>query len=117
LDALWLGYDVVAWTEAAYDWLDHDAGWIFDWLAPGLRPGCVILLHDALYQAPDLRYADREPMLRAVEMLLGRFGGRFRFVSVPELRGCGRPRRVYWQVSPDPGGPRGASEQVGTPVP
>ena len=58
-----------------------------------LRPGSIALFHDALYTTIDERYRDREPTIRAVEMLLGHFAGAFRFVTVPELLRLGRARK------------------------
>lgn len=49
----------------------------------------MILLHDALYDAP---YADREPTLEAVNMLLEQLGDHFRFITIPELFQHGRPQ-------------------------
>jgi peptidoglycan/xylan/chitin deacetylase (PgdA/CDA1 family) len=114
-DALCLGYQVIAWSLHAYDWLDHDANWMADRLVSRIRPGDVILLHDAIYQSIEDRYADREPMLKAVDILLERLGGAFRFITVPELLRHGRPQRQRWCREADPdwlnrlGGPGGAA--------
>lgn len=102
LDALCLGYRVVAWNVHAYDWLDHDAEWMADRLAARIEPGCVILLHNTLYHYADERCADREPMLAAVGMILERIGDRFRFVTVPELFRYGQPQRRNWYREGDP---------------
>lgn len=96
LDVLRLGYRVVTWSLLAYDWLDHDAGWIVNQLAGQIEPGSVILFHDALYTYTDELYADRRPTLEAVSILLERFGNDLRFVTVPELLEHGRPQRVNW---------------------
>jgi peptidoglycan/xylan/chitin deacetylase (PgdA/CDA1 family) len=103
LDALWLGYQVVTWNIAGYDWLDHDAKWIADWLANQIKPGSVILLHNVLYHTIEERYADREPMIEAVNMLLERVGDCFRFITIPELFQHGRPQRQnqYWKADID----------------
>ncbi|MBI3812639.1 MAG: glycosyltransferase [Nitrospirae bacterium] len=102
LDALWLGNRVIAWSVSAEDWLGHDADLIVQRLADQMRPGNIILLHDALHAFSDQKFITREPTLQAVEMLLERFGGRFRFVSVPELLRFGRPQRRNWLSKPDP---------------
>ncbi len=103
LDALWLGYQVVTWNVVAYDWLDHDAQWMADHLASKIKPGSMILFHDVLYRTIEGQYASREPILEAVDMLLERFGDRFRFITVPELLQHGRPqlKNWYWQADPD----------------
>jgi hypothetical protein len=55
-----------------------------------------VLFHDTLYVADAERYRDRAPMREALEILLGRLAGSFRFVTVPELLRLGRP--VRWPV-------------------
>lgn len=102
LDALWMGHKVVTWNVVAEDWLDHDSDWIADNLAGRVRPGSVILLHDALYDTIEERYTDRQPMFEAVKMLLERLGDQFRFVTIPELFRHGRPQRIYWYKKSDP---------------
>lgn len=103
LDALWLGYEVVTWNVAAVDWLDHDAEWMTNRLISIIKPGSVILFHDVLYHTIEARYADREPMLEAVDMLLEELGDSFHFITVPELLRHGRPQRRnwYWKADPD----------------
>ena len=93
LDALWLRYKVVTWNLEAKDWHGHNADWMADRLTREIRPGSIVLLHDAIYrsQQPVPQY-NREPMLAAVTLVLERLGDRFRFVTVPELLRHGRPR-------------------------
>jgi peptidoglycan/xylan/chitin deacetylase (PgdA/CDA1 family) len=93
LDALRLHYKVIAWNLEAKDWREHDPHWMADQLSQGIRPGSIVLLHDAIYrsQQPVPQY-NREPMLAALRLFLERLGGRFRFVTVPELLRHGRPR-------------------------
>ncbi|HYE64432.1 MAG TPA: polysaccharide deacetylase family protein [Pyrinomonadaceae bacterium] len=101
LDALLLGYQVIAWNLVAEDWLDRDPVWMADKLASEIKPGSVVCLHDAIYSdwpedgAP---HYDRQPMLEAVDLLLDRLGGSYRFVTIPELLRRGRPVRRYWMV-------------------
>ncbi|MCK6630315.1 MAG: polysaccharide deacetylase family protein [Anaerolineae bacterium] len=96
LDLLRLGYQVVTWNVVAYDWLDHDAAWINHRLTSQIKPGSIILLHDALYHALKPEYINREAMLEAVDLLLGQLSGSFRFITVPQLLQCGRPRLQNW---------------------
>jgi peptidoglycan/xylan/chitin deacetylase (PgdA/CDA1 family) len=103
LDAVLLGYRVVTWNVIAYDWLDHDAGWMADRMVNEVKPGSIILLHDVLYHFSEERYADRGPMIKAVDMLLERFGARLRFITVPELFQYGRLQRSDWHWEADPG--------------
>lgn len=101
LDALWLGYQVVTWNVAAHDWLDHGANWMADRLVNQIKPGSVIIFHEVLYHTIEERYADREPMIEAVNMLLEQVGDRFRFITVPELFQHGRPQRRNWYWKAD----------------
>jgi peptidoglycan/xylan/chitin deacetylase (PgdA/CDA1 family) len=101
-DALWLRYQVVTWDLVAYDWLDHDADWITDLILNQIRPGSIILLHDALYHTIQARYADRQPTLDAVSGLLEQLGNRYRFVTIPELLRHGQPQLSFWYRAGDP---------------
>lgn len=98
LDAMSLGYGVIAWNVVADDWYDHDSDRIVDRVMRQIQPGSVILLHDRLCDALEDRYFDRGPLLKAVDTLLERLDGRFRFVTVPELLRCGRPQRSNWYL-------------------
>lgn len=101
LDAFWLGYQVVTWNVIAYDWLDHDAERLVRQIVSKIQPGSVILFHEALHDIIEDNYADREPMLEAVKMLLERLGDRFRFVTIPELFQHGHPQRQKWYMKAD----------------
>jgi peptidoglycan-N-acetylglucosamine deacetylase len=101
LDARRLGYDVVAWSVVGEDWRSRDAVSMTDLLVRSLYPGCVVVLHDGLFDASDVRCFDREPMLEAVTMLLDLLHGRFRFVTVPELLRQGRVEGRFWFHPPD----------------
>lgn len=100
-DAFLLGYQVVTWDVVAIDWLDHDARWMSDRVEQQVKPGSIILFHDKLFTTIDGRYESREPTLEAVNTILEHLGGRFRFVTVPELLRHGRPKRVNWQQQGD----------------
>lgn len=101
LDALWLGYQVITWNGTAGDWLDHDADWIRNRVMSRIQNGSIIVLHDSIFRPREDRYADREPMLHAVDMLLQELSGRFSFITVPELLQQGRPQRQYWRKQTD----------------
>lgn len=103
LDAKRFGYDIVHWSLAARDWLDHDAEWMAARLVDQIQPGSVVLFHDALYSYTDERYVDRGPMLEAVNIVLEQLCDRFRFVTVPDLLQHGRPqRRIRCDRKPNP---------------
>jgi hypothetical protein len=102
LEALLLGYQVITWNLAVFDWLDHDAEWMADRIVSNIQPGSVVLLHEAIYRSRQISpQYDREPMLGAVKMVLERLSDRFRFVTVPDLLQYGRPVRVKWYVKND----------------
>jgi peptidoglycan/xylan/chitin deacetylase (PgdA/CDA1 family) len=98
LNALWLGYQVVGWSVQAEDWFDREAGQITDRLLSQIKRGSIVILHERVFDALNERYFDREPTLKAVEMLLERLGHRFRFLTIPELIQSARPQRVNWYL-------------------
>jgi peptidoglycan-N-acetylglucosamine deacetylase len=101
LDAMRAGYDVVGWSLSAYDWRDREAVWMADFIGARLAPGGILVLHDRLHTAEHPEHADRTAMIAAVDLLLGRHSGAYRFVSVPALLRAGRPRRAHWYRAPD----------------
>jgi len=101
MDAWMMGYDVIAWSILADDWLDHSAGQIFDKLSDRIKPGSIVLLHDALFCTDNLAYLGREATLEAVDRLLAEYAD-YDFVTVPELMKRGRPVRQWWQRQGDP---------------
>jgi peptidoglycan/xylan/chitin deacetylase (PgdA/CDA1 family) len=105
LDALWLGYEVVSWNVDVGDWFEPDASLMSSRLVASIRPGSMVLLHDALFdhgaphRGPKLErtpHVNRESMLEALERALAHLHGKFRFVTVPELMQYGTPHRVLW---------------------
>lgn len=100
-DLFKLGYQVVTWNLMGIDWLDHDATWLVARLTQEIRPGSIILLHDALYQFPEKRFADRTSTLEAVDALLHQLKGIYRFVTIPELLKCGKPVQRVWTQKAD----------------
>jgi peptidoglycan/xylan/chitin deacetylase (PgdA/CDA1 family) len=114
LDAWWLGVDVVGWSVTSEDWYESDAPTIADVLLKRIGPGDVVLLHDTIFDKgipqkgpkPDrTSWVDRQAMFTALELVLRQTGGRFRFVTVPELVQCGSPCYSYWfKQTADPRG-------------
>lgn len=107
VDAALVGHSVVTWNAHAMDWLANDTDWYVERLTKRMRPGSIILLHDAL-QDEELDLpgtpahpgsADREPLFQALDRVLARLRDRVRFVTVPEILDAGRPILTYW-VSP-----------------
>ncbi len=96
LDARRLGFRVVAWDVMAEDWRGDDADTLLDRMRSRIRPGSVVVLHDALYDTDAEAHRDREPVIEAVARLLEELGSRYRFVTVPELLALGRARSWHW---------------------
>jgi peptidoglycan/xylan/chitin deacetylase (PgdA/CDA1 family) len=91
-------YEVVTWNVHAYDWENRDAYWMADRLESQVRPGSIILLHDAIC---DQRYLSRKPMLDAVKIFLEHVGNRFSFITLPELFQYGHIKKEKWYMEPD----------------
>jgi len=101
LDAWLLGYKVITWRVNGNDWLDHEPQWIAENIIKQVRPGDIILLHDALQQ-PNIKSAiDRSNTIIAVDIVLNRLSGQYRVVGVPELFKSGKPHKQNWFKKPD----------------
>jgi peptidoglycan/xylan/chitin deacetylase (PgdA/CDA1 family) len=112
LDALWLGYEVVGWSLDVGDWYETDSSLMASRLIKGIKPGCVVLLHDALFDEGKRHMGpkhereacvDRAPMLRALDLALDHLRHQIRFVTVPELLHSGMPYRQFWFKKTPPG--------------
>jgi peptidoglycan-N-acetylglucosamine deacetylase len=99
LDLLLFGYQVIAWNVSARDWLDYDCNQLLSYVRGKIKPGSIVLFHDALYKFIEERYRNREPTLQAVDALLTQLKDQYRFVTVPELLKHGHPRRRDWYRS------------------
>lgn len=96
LDALLLGYRVIGWNVSVADWNTDDPDEIAGRLRTRLKPGAIVLLHDALRTQANQRYAPRDAMLEGLGRVLRELRGRMRFVTVPELLRYGPPLRRNW---------------------
>jgi peptidoglycan/xylan/chitin deacetylase (PgdA/CDA1 family) len=96
LDLLYLCYRVIAWNLDPADWLEHDSVEMASWLVERIRPGSVVLLHDAIHRPRRGAVVDRTQTLRVVDRVLERLRGEMRFVTVPELLRRGTPQRANW---------------------
>lgn len=96
-----LGYQVITWNLVGHDWLPEPADSLYARIADQLKPGSIVLLHDALYHAVDPSAFDRTPTLLAVESVLQQFSPRFQFVTVPELMRHGRVQLSNWERPPN----------------
>lgn len=97
IDLYKLGYEVIAWNLCAFDWLDNDANWITAKIMENIKPGNILLLHDAIYNKFEKK-DDREIMHNALAATLEQLSGRFKFVTVPELLTYGNPIRRNWYI-------------------
>ena len=97
LDIERMGYRAVAWKIEASDWDDRAAPAIVDAVMANVQPGAVVLLHDGLFDATDNRFFPRDATIAAVELVLNRLSGTFRFVTIPELLECGTPHWKRWK--------------------
>ncbi len=96
-ETLKLGYEVIAYSVHAEDWLDHDADWMAARLVKNIRPGSILILHDQIYRnVLPHGHHDRTQMLRALDQTLAQLKHQYDFVTVPELLSKGRPVRVNW---------------------
>jgi peptidoglycan-N-acetylglucosamine deacetylase len=97
LDALWLGYKVVGWNVVAKDWFDFKPSDMAERLIKDIKPGSIILLHDAIYRSSlAIPQYDRSAMLEALDIALTQISNQMRFVTVPELLQYGRPALQKW---------------------
>ena len=103
LDALAAGQRVVTFEVVAEDWRDDPAEVLVERVTRRLQPGSIVVFHDTLFATAEERYRDRAPTRQAVATLLASLAGEYRFVTVPELLRCGRPRRAhaYWKLPAD----------------
>jgi peptidoglycan/xylan/chitin deacetylase (PgdA/CDA1 family) len=89
------GYQTIGWNVDVGDWCDSDPVRMAEGLSQQIRPGSIVLLHDALFDGgqPTL---DRGVMLDAVERLLEKTRRTIRFVTIADLLACGKSRRQGW---------------------
>ena len=92
-----MGYDVGACNRHAHDWEERSTEEMERALNEELGAGDIVMLHDALF---DRRSLSRAPMIAALDRVLRKQAGRFRFVTVPTLLEAGRPRRTIWLKHP-----------------
>jgi peptidoglycan-N-acetylglucosamine deacetylase len=98
LDVRSVGYHVIGWNLDPRDYDERSADEIADHLLRELRPGSIILLHDAIYHRPG---SDRTATVDAVDRVLAAARESWNFVTLPHLLDHGRPRRINWFWHPD----------------
>lgn len=91
------GHDVVFWSGHAFDWRDADADELAANLRAAIRPGAIVLLHDAPQPSEAGSSNPRAALVSALDRVLGDLGGALQSVTVPELLDLGRTvRRARW---------------------
>lgn len=92
VDVRRLGYRVVGWDVQIQDWMDLSAGTVADRLVRQVRPGSIVLLHDALYRTKneDGLQPDRSNLIAGLDRFLTASPD-LTFVTVPELLTAGTP--------------------------
>jgi len=94
IDAYFSGYEVVAWDRHVADWENRSADEMARDLNSRIRPGTIILLHDA--QAG----RSREEVIQALDSFLkSNFG--YKFVTVPDLLNYGEAEKIIWKKKPN----------------
>jgi peptidoglycan/xylan/chitin deacetylase (PgdA/CDA1 family) len=101
VDALLLGYRVVTWNVVVRDWESREPDWMAELLEAEVKPGSIVLLHDALFDADNSAAIDRRPLLAALDMFLSRNRAALSYVTVPDLLARGTPHVASWFIRSD----------------
>lgn len=96
------GHDVIGWTCSAGDWGDDPTEAITQRVLDRITPGAIVLWHDALADAADPAFLDRDRSIAALDQVLTATTPSFRLVTVPELLIHGAPQRAYRYPRPVP---------------
>jgi len=92
-----MGYEVIAWNVAVQDWLEATPEQIAERLISRIKPGSIILLHDAIYHSlMEKPQYNRCFAIEGLKLALPHLCERFQFVTVPELLQYGRPVTKVW---------------------
>lgn len=91
-----MGLRPIVWSRSADDWHGEDANSLYERISTDLQPGEIILLHDFLESYGHYSAVSRKPTMDAVDTLLRRHSGDFKFVTVPDLLDRGDPIWREW---------------------
>lgn len=95
-----LGYRVVGWSTAVQDWLPVSAEDVEDRLCERIKPGAIILLHDAIYRSRlENPQFDRSNLVAGVDKALASLHTSYEFVTVPDLLQYGRSTELIWNMT------------------
>lgn len=100
IDAHRAGDEVIGWNVSAGDWTDDDPDAIVRRVRDQLRPGAIVLWHDALADAYAERYFDRSNTITALDRFLELEADHYRLVPLPELLTCGPAVRRFFYPRP-----------------
>jgi peptidoglycan/xylan/chitin deacetylase (PgdA/CDA1 family) len=99
LDAALCGYGVITWSLDVGDWCESDPARMTTAALRRIRPGSVLLFHDAIFRPTNPRvHPDRQAMLTALDQILDQLKNTYRFVTIPELLRLGHAVRRNWYV-------------------
>jgi len=92
-DARLFRYQIILWNVSAQDWIFQDPEEIAQKMIDRIKPGSIVLLHDAIYAGNEVSDQDkaRGPMLNGLDKALVVLKQRIQFVTVPELLRVGKP--------------------------
>ncbi len=88
---------VITWDVHPFDWQDRSPKWMVTNMIETIRPGSIVLLHDAVCVQ---RRNTRVHMLEALDSFLSEYGDLFRFTTIPELLKTGTPLKEIWNRKP-----------------
>ena len=86
-----LGLRCVMWSSHIRDWEPSKVSELRARLERSLKPGAIVLLHEALFSVTANNQQDREPLLEAVEAVLAANADKVRFGTIDELLAQGTP--------------------------
>lgn len=101
VDTSLLGFKVVTYSLHCQDWLSHDSESMAARLLRNIKPGDIIVLHDALWLPVDKAAMDRTKMLQALDSVLSLLKGKYEFVTIDRLLCQGKAVRQIWFQQPD----------------
>lgn len=93
-DLLLMRYTPVMWNIAIEDWRTRCVQTMTSRLLTQIRPGCIVLLHDSIWESGS-EFRDRRPLVEALDAALADLTD-YQFVTLPELFEIGRPFWSPW---------------------
>lgn len=96
-EILKLGYKIIIWNLVVNDWENEiDLESMYETIEKKMKPGSIILLHDALFG----KDSDRTQILSLVEKVLIKFGNDYSFLTIPQMERISDPVIRYWNFNP-----------------